>query len=193
MLEAVRSPSRAYPLPSGDRERDGVRIEGLTANGCYSPLRPPCWPCRCWFGRTRAARRPPEPSPPWRRCRPRTPLRGGSGATEHPAGDRDRGSGCSDRHQQSRADRHCTPFNVGQHAHRMGSYKRLSPTPGPVCAPRQWPASRRSVCSTSTTATRSVHERGRRKDSDGNTVLLDTATFKELAELPSTIPITVSW
>jgi len=90
-----------------------------------------------------------------------------------------------------------TPMSTsGDAATGLGSYKRLSPTPGPrLCATAVAPRGRtirvldidngHEVTCTNVSTKQSVN---------GNTVLLDTATFKELADLAQApIPITVSW
>jgi hypothetical protein len=78
----------------------------------------------------------------------------------------------------------------------MASYKRLSPTPGPrLCATALAPRGRtlrvldidngHEITCTNVSTKQSVN---------GNTLLLDTTTFKELADLAQApIPITVSW
>jgi hypothetical protein len=78
----------------------------------------------------------------------------------------------------------------------MASYKRFSPTPGPrLCATAAAPRGRtihvldidngHEVTCTNISTKQAVN---------GNAVLLDTATFKELADLAQApIPITVSW
>jgi hypothetical protein len=78
----------------------------------------------------------------------------------------------------------------------LASYKRLSPTPGPrLCATPLAPRGRtirvldidngHEVLCTNVSTKQSVN---------GSTVLLDTTTFKELADLAQApIPITVSW
>ena len=90
-----------------------------------------------------------------------------------------------------------TPMSTsGNAATGLGSYKRLSPTPGPrLCATAVAPRGRtirvldidngHEVTCTNVSTKQSVN---------GNTVLLDTTTFKELADLAQApIPITVSW
>lgn len=78
----------------------------------------------------------------------------------------------------------------------LASYKRLSPTPGPrLCATPAAPRGRairvldidngHEVTCTNVSTKQSIN---------GNTVLLDTTTFKELADLAQApIPISVSW
>jgi hypothetical protein len=90
-----------------------------------------------------------------------------------------------------------TPVSTsGNTTSGLASYKRLSPTPGPrVCAMATAPRGRtlhvldidngHEVTCTNVSTKQVVN---------GNTVLLDTATFKELADLAQApIPITVSW
>ncbi len=90
-----------------------------------------------------------------------------------------------------------TPMSIaGNTLTGLASYKRLSPTPGPrVCATAAAPRGRtihvldldngHEVTCTNVSTKQSVN---------GSTVLLDTATFKDLADLAEApIPITVSW
>jgi hypothetical protein len=90
-----------------------------------------------------------------------------------------------------------TPMSTaGNSVSGFASYKRLSPTPGPrLCATAAAPRGRmirvldidngHEVTCTNISTKQSVN---------GNTVLLDTTTFKELADLAQApIPITVSW
>jgi hypothetical protein len=90
-----------------------------------------------------------------------------------------------------------TPMSTsGNAVTGLASYKRLSPTPGPrLCATPLAPRGRtihvldidngHEVRCTNVSTKQTVN---------GSTVLLDTTTFKELADLAQApIPITVSW
>ena len=90
-----------------------------------------------------------------------------------------------------------TPVSTSGNTMRgLASYKRLSPTPGPrLCATSAAPRGRtirvldidngHEITCTNISTKQSVN---------GKTVLLDTAMFKELADLAQApIPITVSW